>query len=59
MWLASLRQTVISEGFTGGVLSPRLGLSGRLGRLITYGLDVGAAVRFVTLVCELYEGVCH
>jgi hypothetical protein len=42
-----------------GVLSPRLGLSGRLGRLITYGLDVGAAGRFVTLVCELYEGVCH
>lgn len=41
-----------------GVLSPRLGLSGRLGRLITYGLDVGAAGRFVTLVCGLYEGVC-
>ena len=59
MWLASLRQAVISEGFMRGVLSPRLGLSGRLGRLITYGLDVGAAVRFVTLVCELYEGVCH
>lgn len=59
MWLLALRRAVVSELPIGAVLSPRMRLSGWLAKLTTYSLDVGAAGRFVTLVCGLYDAVCQ